>query len=518
MKQKLIIIISAFVFLTVSFPADAQRYLRKADQAFEREQFKTAIDLYKKQFDKSDKSQKTRAEVSYKAAQSYMKISEPKKAIFHYKRAERYNYKDPGMYFELADAYLQHEEFDSALQAIEKYAEIEPDDPGIRKKTDRIHHTLEMLEHPNNTNVKLAAILNSGELDFCPVYGYKDYEKIFFTSSRSIIDNPDINMESGELFTDIYEAEKNKDGQWTLPKKSLGTVNTEFDEGAASLNRRYNVLYFSRCEYNPGADRACRIYKSKRRSSYWTSVEEVIIPDIPKGISIGHPAISHDECTLYFVVDSMLGGYGGKDIYKVTRERKSKPWGSPQNLGPDINTSKDDCFPYIRKNGLLYFASDGHNSMGGLDIFEAEKEGPAAYEVHNMGSPINSPADDFGIVFRDDKAEGFFTSQRRGGIGKSDIYHFSQPEIDAAVKGIIYDKMRKEPLAGVEVELCNQNGDVQKTLTSDENGKYYLELENDKIYQVYFRLQPYIPTSERISTKEFIKTKTLKKDVFLEIR
>jgi len=217
-------------------------------------------------------------------------------------------------------------------------------------------------------------------------------------------------------------------------------------------------------------------------------------------------------------VDSMLGGYGGKDIYKVTRERKSRAWSAPQNLGPDINTDKDDCFPYLRKNGLLYFASDGHNSMGGLDIFEAENNGPASWDVRNLGSPMNSPADDFGIVFRDDKAEGFFTSRRRGGVGKSDIYHFERQGIEASVSGTVYDKMTNKTVEDVRVELCDQDGNVIESMKSDSSGNYNFTLKKNKIYQIYFRLQPYIPASQRISTNKLIKSKTFNKDVFLEIR
>ncbi len=512
---KYVLMVFLLLWLT---PLCGQRYLKKGDNAFEREQYKTAIDHYQEAFDRSDKSRKTRAEASFKTARAYMKISNPENALEHFRKAERYNYHNDKMYFEMADAYLQHEEFDSALMAIEKYEKIHPNDPRVDEEIERINQTLEMLENPTNISVKLAAILNSGEMDFCPFYGYKDYDKIFFTSSRSILDDPDVNMESGQLFTDIYEAERDKDGQWNLPRKSWGTVNTKYDEGAASLNRRYNVLYFTRCDYDPKADRPCRLYKAKRRGLYWADVRDVIIPGIPKGISIGHPSISDDECVLYFVADSMLGGYGGKDIYKVTRERKSKPWSSPKNLGPDINTEKDDCFPYIRKNGLLYFASDGHNSMGGLDIFEARNTGVASYNVKNMKPPVNSPADDFGIVFRDDKDEGFFTSQRRGGIGKSDIYHFFIPGISVRIYGTVYDKLTKEPIENALAELCEQNGDVIESTRTNQDGKYEFTTEPGKMYKVYYRRQPYVPASKRIATKDIVCSKKIKQDMFLEIR
>lgn len=511
----ILILTGILIFPLESF---SQRYLQKGDEAFEREQYKLAIDNYTKQFEKSDKSQKTRAESSYKLGQCYIRLSEPKQAIHHLQNALKYNYKDSDIYFDLSNMYLQHEEFDSAIITLETYEKLVPNNPRTDIAIKRIQKTLEIIEKPNDYKVNIFSIVNSGELDFSPFYGYKDYEKLFFTSSRSLINNPNINYESGELFTDIYESEQNKDGSWTVPIKSLGSLNTEYDEGTASLNRRYNILYFSRCTYNPKKDIACKIYTAKRRSSYWSEIHEVVIPGIPENISIGHPSISDDELTLYFVADSLLGGYGGKDIYKVTRNRKSQKFSAPSNLGPDVNSNKDDCFPYVRKDGTLYFASAGHGSIGGLDIFSTKQLSSSEYIVENMGSPINSPADDFGIVFKDESEEGFFTSQRRGGVGKSDIYHFSLPNPNLFIDGIVWDKTSNSPLINVNVSLCDQSGHEILSKKTDKFGKYNFKLEKDNIYQIYFSKDPYLPESERISTKNTNNIKHFKKEIFLRCR
>ncbi len=516
--QKLVYFFLSFVLLTGwSQSAFSQRYLEKGDEAFEREQFKLAIDNYQKQYDRSEKSRKTRAEVSYKMALAYMKLSESEQAIKHFNNAINYNFKDNNLYFDLSEAYLQYEEFDQAIVALETYRKEVPDDPRTDMAIERIHTTLEALENPNSYDVKIFALINSGELDFCPFYGYKDYDKLYFTSSRSVIDNPDINQESGELFTDIYEMDRdNRTDAWSVPRKSLGMVNTEFDEGAASLNRRYNVLYFTRCEFDPKTDQACRVYTAKRRSQHWSEVRVLEIPGIPEGISIGHPAISEDELTLYFVADSMLGGYGGKDIYKVTRERKSHDFGAPQNLGPDVNSDKDDCFPYIRANGVLYFASQAHGSIGGLDIFKAEQLGPSSYKVESMGVPINSPADDFGIVFKDEVEEGYFTSRRRGGVGKSDIYHFTLPELTADLSGIVWSRMDNTTLSGVKVSLMSQDGKLIESCLTNEAGEYKFHLKPGFLYQVYFEKDPFLPESIRVSTKEIESPVKIKKEIFLD--
>jgi peptidoglycan-associated lipoprotein len=506
------------IFAIFTFHCSAQRYLEKANTYFEREQFKLAIDNYQKQYDRSEKSRNLRAEISYKLAQCYMKLSEPQNAIPHYKNAVDFNYRNKDLYFELSEAYLQYEEFESAISILEEYQKLKPEDPRTVKAIERIHQTLEMIENPTRYKVEIFGLINSGELDFCPFFGYKDYDKMYFTSSRSVLDNPDINLESGELFTDIYMIERERGSDaWSVPEKIQGSVNSDFDEGAASLNRRFNVLYFNRCEYDPKKDVGCRIYTAKKRSFYWVESFELPIPGIPENISIGHPAISEDELTLYFVADSMLGGYGGKDIYKVTRERKSMDFGAPQNLGPDINSDKDDCFPYLRDDGTLFFASESHGSMGGLDIFRAVQLGPSTYNVTNLGSPINSPADDYGIVFMGDAEEGYFTSHRRGGVGKSDIYHFSLDGDVFDISGIVWDKQANQSLKDVEVSLCDQEGNVLDTIKTNAQGKYSFQLKKNQIYQLYFAKKPYVTVSERVSTKDEKLVRRLTRDVFMQV-
>ncbi|PLX07473.1 MAG: hypothetical protein C0596_11110 [Marinilabiliales bacterium] len=293
-------------------------------------------------------------------------------------------------------------------------------------------------------------------------------------------------------------------------------VNTNDEEGAACLNHKSSNLYFTRCKYDKNLDKGCRIYVAKRGGSYWGQVKEVEIPGIPEHISIVHPAISDDELTLYFVADSLLGGLGGKDIYKVTRIKKNQPFGPPQNLGDIVNTEADEVHPYIRSNGDLYFSSDGHPGMGGLDIFKAVHIDGAKYIIENLGYPVNSSHDDFGIVFMGMKEEGFLTSRRLGGMGKTDLYHFVLPEISFTVSGEVMDKYTNEPLAGVDVQLMNEDFVLVDSKSTDEFGRYLFDLEPKNNYIIYFKYPGYEVDKTRVDMKDMTESKHFTRDVILK--
>lgn len=515
MRLYITIIIGAMLMI-LSPKVFSQRFIEKGDEAYGNEYFIVAIDNYKKHIEKNRKGSEANALAEYKLGDCYMMLSRPKEACLYYGNALRNGYDEDTLYYKLSEAFLQHEEFDSAIYVLEQLKAKSPSDARIDVSIDRIHDITKQLENPNDYVVKIFALANSGELDFCPFFGYKDFEKLFFTSSRTLLDKPEVNLQSGDRYTDIYETERNnRTGEWSIPRKSYGPINTEFDEGVASLNRRYNVLYFTRCENIPGSSKGCKIYRAKRRSKHWSSVEEVKIPGVPEELSIGHPSISDDELILYFVADSMLGGYGGKDIYKVTRERKSQDFGAPQNLGPDINTVKDECFPYVRKDGTLYFSSSAHQSIGGLDIFVTEKKGPSSYVITSLGSPINSPADDFGIVFKDSIEEGYFTSQRRGGVGKSDIYSFCLPDSVHTITGLVWDKTKNIVLENVEIKLMDSTGRVMDQLKTNKKGEYRLNVKEGTSYTLLFMKEPYLPIDITIRYDDFNETNSIRREVFL---
>ncbi len=504
------------VFLGLVFCLFGQKRIKLGVEAMDKEQYALAIDYFESQIRRTPKKKSVVAKASYYSGYCNKKLSLPDNAVVNFLNAVKHSYDDPLVYLYLGESYQMIRKYDSALIYYEKFQKCMPEHKLADKGIESIKYTFEMLENPTRYEVKIKGKFNSGEYDFCPFFEVRNNKKIYFTSTRYAPTHVSISPESGEYCSNLFYSEKNKDGRWTDPVIVPGLVNTNDEEGAACLNHKSSNLYFTRCKYDKLHDKGCRIFVAKRVGSYWGQIKEVEIPGIPENISIGHPAISNDELTLYFVADSLLGGLGGKDIYKVTRIKKNQPFGAPQNLGDFINTEADEVHPYIRTNGDLYFSSDGHPGMGGLDIFKAHYIDGIKYDIENMGSPVNSSHDDFGIVFMGMKEEGFLTSRRIGGMGKTDLYHFVLPEITFTVSGTVWNKYSNETVANVDIQIMTDDYVLVNTKTTNKFGMYELDLEPEKNYILYFKYKDYKVEKAFVNTKSLDDSKHFVRDVFLK--
>ncbi len=504
------------LLLFVSQIIFGQKLIESGNIALEREQFSQAINYYDAQLNKKHNKKHVVAEATYKTGYCYKKLSLPESSALYFKKAIEFNYDDPIVYLYYGEALQMLQKYDSALTQYEIFKELAPNHKLANKGIESIEFTFASLQKPSRYEVNIYGILNSGEYDYCPFYEVKNKNKIYFTSTRYAPTHISISPESGEFCSNLFFSEQNKEGRWSDPVLVPGLVNTSDEEGAACLNHKSSNLYFTRCKYDKDLDKGCRIYVAKRVGSYWGQIKEVEIPGIPQSISIGHPAISDDELTLYFVADSLLGGLGGKDIYKVVRDRKNLPFSPPQNLGSIINTEEDEVHPYIRSNGDLYFSSDGHPGMGGFDIFRAKHISGIKYNLFNLGSPINSSHDDFGIVFMGMKEEGFLSSRRIGGMGKTDIFHFVLPEISFTVSGIIYDQKTNQVMENVDIQVMNDEYVLMDTQTTDVNGYYEIELVPENNYLIYYKLKGYGVEKASVDTKTLTESKHFTRDIFLK--
>ncbi len=511
--QRVTVLIIILLFSTYLF---SQKQMKLGIEAMKKEQFAQAIEYFDIQIRKKSKKKNIVAKSAYYAGYCNKKLSLPIRASLYFKKAIDNGYNDPIVYLYLGEAYQMQQKYDSALINYEYFKRLAPEHKMADFGIESIKFTFDMIEKPTNYQVKIKGRFNSGEYDYCPFFEVRNFKKIYFTSTRHAPTHVYISPESGEYCSNIFYSEKNKDGIWSDPLIVPGLVNSNDEEGASCLNHKSSNLYFTRCKYDKNLDKGCRIYVAKRGGSYWGQIKEVEIPGIPKHVSIGHPAISDDELTLYFVADSLLGGLGGKDIYKVTRLKKNQAFGKPQNLGDMVNTEADEVHPYIRENGDLYFSSDGHPGMGGLDIFKAEHIEGAKYKIQNMGYPLNSSHDDFGIVFMGMKEEGFISSRRVGGMGKTDLYHFLLPEIEFTVKGVVTDKYSNKPVSGVSVQLMNDEFELVNYTDTDEFGQYYFDLEAEQDYTLYFKKKGYSIEKVKIKIKDIKETKHFIRDVILK--
>ncbi len=245
----------------------------------------------------------------------------------------------------------------------------------------------------------------------------------------------DIHGATSENFSDIFQSRMDRKGKWSVPVPLDENINSEFEDGTPVLNQDYSRMYFTRCIVNKNKNFGCQIYTATSQGETWSKAEALKITE--DSIVVAHPAISSDELTLYFVSD-MAGGIGGKDIWKVTRSNEGDEWSKPENMGPEINTVDDEMFPYLHPDGTLYFSSNGRIGLGGLDIYMAKQNEDGSWKVENMKYPINSSADDFGIVFEKETERGFFSSSRKG-RGNDDIYSFVLPPLKFNIIGEVRD-------------------------------------------------------------------------------
>ena len=268
-----------------------------------------------------------------------------------------------------------------------------------------------------------------------------------------------------------------------------------------TFDAKGNVMYFTRCQKSDekGKEGQCKIYKSVYDGAKWGAPE--LLPFNSDNYTCGQPSLSEDGTTLYFASD-MPGGAGGKDIWMTKNENNA--WSTPVNIS-SINTAGDEMFPYIAANGKLYFSSNGHMGMGGLDIFSATLENGAWANVTNLKYPVNSSWDDFGFMFNS-ATTGYLTSNRDGGQGQDDIYSFVVPPANFAVYGRVYDTDTKDAIAGATVELFGSDG-TQLSVKTQDAGTYRYELKPDVDYKVSASFTGYLTQFKELTTKGLDESK-----------
>ena len=279
-------------------------------------------------------------------------------------------------------------------------------------------------------------MFNSRRSDYSPMLVGDDADQLVLSSTRKEASGEDVSGVTGLKFGDLFFSRKNEQGKWQAVNVLEGDVNTEYDEGAPCLSPDGKTMYFTRCSSDPDYPRFAEIWQSQRSDASWGKATKCVISRDTL-TSYAHPAVSPDGEWLYFVSDAE-GGEGGLDIWRT--RILSSGFGGMENLGRPINTAGDEMFPSFRPNGDLYFSSDGHPGMGGLDIFIAHEDSIRGTIVENQQYPLNSPADDFGMTFEGVHNRGFFSSSRNDGKGWEHIFSFECPEILQTVTGWVYEK------------------------------------------------------------------------------
>ena len=332
-------------------------------------------------------------------------------------------------------------------------------------------------------------LINSRFSDFSPSFGNGEYSEVFFTSSRSGGFSNKIDDRTGETFTDIYSSKLNKKGKWSVPIMLAEPINSAGNEGSVVLNKRGTTMYFTKCDVQKKKSLGCNIYVSNRKGKVW-SPPTILQIKVDSNTTLGHPTISEDEMTLIFSSD-LSGGYGGKDLWIVKKQKRGK-WSDPVNLGPAVNTSNDEMFPFLHSDGTLYFASSGHIGMGGFDIFKSYLDENDMYSsITNLKYPVNTSGNDFGMIIEKSGERGYLTSDRSGGKGGDDIYQFELPPLVLSMKGVVTDSKTGTILTGANVILSSTDGKVKETQT-DNTGSYMFKLDPLRSYEILVSFEGYL--------------------------
>lgn len=493
MKKASVLII--LLILIVFQEASAQkRKTQRAYESFKAGEYYDAIDNFKDAYSKTKKSDKaTRTDLVFMIAECYRHINDPKNSESWYKLAVKSSNSRPEAQYWLAESMKKNGKYPQAIDEFRKYKQIAPADAKADQEIRACELAEQWIRNPEAYKVEELKEINSKETDFGPAYGNNDFSTIYFTSSRDDAAGNKTHGATGQGFTDIFESRMDKKSKWSTPVP-VGGINSEAEEGTPSFTSDYKEMYFTRCEAGKREKKGCSIMYSTKDGDTWSEPKNLNL--LPDSAIAAHPAISPDGSTLYFVSD-MPGGYGKKDIWRVTKTGNG--WSKPENLGPDINTTEDEVFPYVREDGTLYFSSDGLIGLGGLDIFKANQQPDGSWIVVNMKSPINSFADDFSITFENENERGIFSSTRKG-RGNDELYSFEMPPLRFTVTGLVKDEKNGTAIPGSTVQLIASDGSNLQAETG-AGGDFKFNLKPNVDYIFLASKKGYLNGKEKETTK-----------------
>lgn len=482
--KKGIQILIGLLFISNVYGQKTPLTLKRADKYFDQFAYSKAVGLYKSFLETED-----RQDVKLKIGESYMKLNEPENAVIWYEKGLTDGEADNRHYLNYAQALAGVGQYDASKKWFEKYRSTVDKDKRSDEKIYSAGHLNEF--YLDSARYKLSPIsANTPEFEFAPAY-YKD--GIVFASSRGKEDFVKHEFSwNMKAFLDLYYVAQSENGSFSNAAPLEGKINTKYHEGASVFNEAGNEVYFTRNHFmkgkvlksNDGVNKI-NLYHGTWSDGKWVTEEMAF--DNPE-YSTGDPSLTKDFQTIYFVSDKP-GGYGGTDIYKSFLVNGE--WGDPINLGNVINTEGNERFPYILEDGTLYFSSDGHLGLGGLDLYKSELHGAEYKEIYNLGFPMNTNNDDFALIIDQEQKKGFMSSNRPGGAGKDDIYSFDileEPKISTRINVFVKtqgdDDATKKALNGAKISIYNKTENVLVKEFEDVNSAIIYSLKPGFVYEI----------------------------------
>ena len=456
MYKRIHYILAILLLVLIATACSSEKSIRKGDKYAAIMEYNEAAKEYKKAYRKiPPKERAKRAEVAWKMGECYRKGNRAVLAAAAYQNAVRYGLPDSTALLYLADALLEKGDYKASEKNYRAFLEKAPENRMAQIGLQSAMQSAEWKKNPNRYQVKKSKELNGQRSDYCPMFVGEDTTMIITTTTRKEATGDGLSGITGQKHADLFMTKLDEKGKWQKTEKIESDVNSEFEDGACAFTPDGKVMYFTRCVADPQYPRYACIYKSNRSDASWSKPEQVMISR--DTISLyAHPAVSPDGNWLYFT-SNMAGGCGGLDLWRFYIGASRAMEGIVENLGPMINTEGDEQFPSFGPKGELFFSSDGYPGMGGLDIFCATQPCDTVWNIVNVGAPINSNGDDFGMTFAPGLYRGYFSSNRGDARGWDHIYSFYLPETVHMLRGWIYEKDGYELPEGI-IYMIGEDG------------------------------------------------------------
>lgn len=448
----------------------AEHAMKKGDKYYALGEYFDAATQYRRAYAQTPvKERKLRGQRALKLADCYRRINYTQRAIAAYHNALRYGQQDSMTSLYLGQQLLKNANYKEAGKVfddmlVDSVAAQSPAFAKILAQNGKrsAQGAPVWKQEGSRYTVKRENIFNSRRAEYSPVLGGDAYDRLYFTSTRNEATGDELSGITGTKNADIFMSQKDEQGKWQRPQVIDSELNSNDDEGACCLTPDGHTMYLTVCKTDNNYPRYAKIASSRRSDAAWTKAQEVELTRDTLSL-FAHPAVSPDGKWLYFVSD-MPGGEGGKDIWRVRLSETSM--GGVENLGAPVNTPGDELFPTFRPNGDLYFSSNGHEGMGGLDIYIA-KPNAFGWQLEHPGFPLNSQGDDFGMTFEGMLNKGFFSSNRGDAHGWDHIYSFENPEIVQTVKGWVYEQEGYELPQAIVYLVGNDGTNLKLSVKGD---------------------------------------------------
>ena len=453
MKLSAYIIIGVVAVLTASCGAD--HFMKKGEKFLAIGEYYDAAEEFKVAYNKTPaKERAKRGQRAAKLAYCYDRINSNAKAMAAYRNVIRYEQDSIDTHLALARTLMKAASYKEAAKEFQLVLDTLPDNEIAKAGLLSAQTAQAEKEAGSRYTVKRMDLFNSRRADYSPMLFGDEYDQLYFTSTRNEAQGDELSGITGTKPGDIFFSQKDENGKWQRPESIESGLNSEYDEGACCFTPDQREMYLTQCSTDPSYPRFATIVTSARSDAAWGKPQPLEITRDTLS-SYAHPAISPDGEWLYFTSD-MPGGKGGLDIWRI--RLTAAGLGGVENLGEPINTPGDEMFPTFRPNGDLYFSSNGHKGLGGLDIYIATADPKTKrYVLEHPGYPLNSQGDDFGMTFEGPHNRGFFSSNRGDARGYDHIYSFEKPEIIQTVKGWVYE-MEGYELPEAQVYMVGSDG------------------------------------------------------------